>query len=54
MDPIRDAERDRAEAERLRWEERQEPNAQIRKDFERAATDYDAEADDLESEVNQE
>ncbi len=49
-DPNTEAQRDRAEAEKLRWEERQEPNAQVRKDFERAAQDYDAEADELENE----
>lgn len=51
FDPNTDAERDRAEAERLRWEERNETDPNIRRDFERAARDYDAEATDLENSV---
>lgn len=50
VDPNTEAQRDRAEAERLRWEERHEADPNVRRDFERAAQDYDAEANELENE----
>lgn len=54
MDPIRDAEYDRAEAEKLRWEERHESNPAARQDLERAARRFDEEAGEIESEINAE
>ncbi len=51
MDPIRDAQYDRAEAEKLRWEERHESNPAARQDLERAAGRFDEEATEIENEV---
>jgi len=51
MDPITDAEYDRAEAEKLRWEERHESNPEVRRDLERAAQRFDEEADELENQA---
>jgi hypothetical protein len=51
MDPIRDAQYDRSEAEKLRWEERHESNPAARNDLERAAQRFDEEANELESSV---
>lgn len=51
MDPLRDAQYDRAEADKLRREERYESNPAARGDLERAAGRFDDEATELENEV---
>lgn len=54
MDPRTDAEYDRQKAEELRWQERHETNSVVRRDMDRAAQDYDAEADQIESALDSE
>ncbi len=49
IDPNTEAQSDRAAAERLRWEERQENDPNIRKGLEQAAQGYDSEASAIEN-----
>lgn len=54
MDPRSTAEYDRQQADRIRSEERSESDPNARKDYERLAQDYDAEADSIETELEAE
>lgn len=51
MDPLRDAQYDRVEAEKLRREERYESDPAARRDLERAAQRFDEEATEFENEA---